>query len=242
VTLRLNLWCGPRNVSTALMYSFRQRPDTRVVDEPLYGHYLAYSDAVHPGAEAVVASMSTDIDEVLRTVVLGPVDRPVVVFKQMAHHLIPSVPLAFLDRCANVLVIRDPTEVLTTIVRQLPEPTMRDIGIARQVELFDELVRRGQDPAVVDARFLLEDPASVLAQLCERLGLSWDPAMLSWPAGPKPEDGVWAEHWYQNAHESTGFVTYAPKTEPVPAHVRDLAAEASDLYQRLVGRALRGAS
>ena len=242
MTLRLNLWCGPRNVSTALMYAFRQRPDTRVVDEPFYGHYLARSDAVHPGADAVVASMSTDIDEVLRTVVLGPVDRPAIVFKQMAHHLIPSVPLGFLDECVNVLVIRDPTEVLTTIVRQLPEPTMRDIGIARQVELFDELVRRGQDPAVVDARLLLEDPGSVLAQLCERVGLTWDPSMLSWPAGPKPEDGVWAEHWYQNAHASTGFVPYAPKAEPVPPHVRDLADEASALYARLVGRALRGAS
>lgn len=240
MTLRINLWCGPRNVSTALMYSFRERADTRVVDEPLYGHYLAYSDAVHPGAADVVADLPTDIDEALARLVMGPVDRPVLVLKQMAHHLIPSVPLDFLDACVNVLVIRDPVEVLTTIVRQLPEPTMRDIGIARQVELDTELRARGQDPAVVDARFLLEDPEGVLRELCAHVGLGWDPAMLSWPPGPKPEDGVWAPHWYQNAHASTGFVPYRAKDEPVPARLRTLADEATELYTTLRARALRG--
>lgn len=239
--MRLNLWCGPRNVSTALMYSFRQRADTRVVDEPLYGHYLATSDAVHPGAADVIAAMETDIDTVLDRVVLGPVDRPVLVMKQMTHHLIPSVPLDFLDRCVNVLVVRDPVEVLTTIVRQLPEPTMRDIGIARQVELDADLRARGQDPAVLDARFLLEDPEGVLRALCDHVGLPWDPGMLSWPPGPKPEDGVWATHWYDNAHASTGFVPYRPKAEPVPEHVRALADEAAVLYAGLHARAIRGA-
>jgi len=240
-TLRLNLWCGPRNVSTALMYSFRQRPDTRVVDEPLYAHYLTHSDAVHPGTTDIIGSMASDIERVLANVVLAPSDRPVVVFKQMAHHLVPSVPLDFLDECTNVLVIRDPVEVLTTIVRQLPQPTMRDIGIARQVELYDDLRGRGQDPAVIDARFLLEDPAGVLQQLCRHVGLEWDDRMLSWPAGPKPEDGVWASHWYQNAHASTGFAPYSPKSEPIPEPVRTLAAEAAELYAELAHRALRGA-
>lgn len=237
--LRLNVWSGPRNVSTALMYSFRQRPDTRVLDEPLYGHYLSHSDAEHPGSADIVAAMENDIDTVLRTVVLGPCDRPVLMLKQMAHHLIPTVPLGFLDECVNVLLIRDPAEVLTTIVRQLPTPTMRDIGIRRQVELYDELIRRGQEPAVLDARLLLEDPPAVLRELCARIGLPWDDAMLSWPAGPKPEDGVWAPHWYQNAHASTGFGTYAPKTDPLPDHVRDLADEAADLYLALLDRAIR---
>ncbi len=224
------------------MYSFRQRADTRVVDEPLYGHYLATSGAVHPGSAEIVASMETDIATVLEHVVLGRVDRPVYVLKQMTHHLIPSVPLDFLDRCVNVLVIRDPVEVLTTIVRQLPEPTMRDIGIARQVQLDAELRARGQDPVVLDSRWLLEDPEGVLQQLCAHVGLEWDPAMLSWPAGPKPEDGVWARHWYDNAHASTGFVPYRPKTEPLPAHVGALADEAVMLYRQLQGRALRGTS
>ncbi len=239
-TVRLNLWSGPRNVSTALMYSFRQRADTRVVDEPFYAHYLSHSDAEHPGSAEVIASMSPEIDVVLREVVLGPVDHPLLVFKQMAHHLIPSVPLDFLDTCVNVLLIRDPTEVLTTIVHQLPTPTMRDIGIARQVELFAELRRRGQRPPVLDARLLLEDPEGVLRRLCTETGIDWDPAMLHWPAGPKPEDGVWARHWYANAHASTGFARYRAKTEPVPEHVRPLAAEAAACYAELLPHALRG--
>jgi hypothetical protein len=240
--LRINLWSGPRNVSTALMYAFRQRADTTVVDEPLYAHYLATvpDRSEHPGTSEIIASMSADARLVTDEVILAAGDRPVRFYKQMAHHLVPGVPPEVLTECSNVLLIRDPTEVLTTIVEQLPRPVMRDIGIARQVALYDELVALGQDPPVLDARLLLLSPAAVLAQLCERLGIEWDDAMLSWPPGPRPEDGVWAPHWYQNAHASTGFATYRAKAEPLPAHVAELAAEAAALYERLVPLAMRG--
>ena len=239
-TVRINVWSGPRNISTALMYSFRQRADTRVIDEPLYAHYLATTSerSDHPMTEAVVASMSPDADVVADTVICGPCDRPVLFCKQMAHHLVDGVPARVLTDCANVLLIRDPVEVLTTIVHQLPRPSMVDIGIARQHDLLDELRDMGQDPAVIDARRLQDEPERVLTDLCRRVGIAWDPAMLSWPAGPKPEDGVWAPAWYANAHRTTSFLPHRPKTEPLPEHVAALAAEASAIYDGLLARAI----
>jgi hypothetical protein len=235
----VNCWSGPRNVSTALMYAFRQRPDTRVVDEPLYGHYLATTGADHPAAREVVAAVDTDAGRVIRDVILAPCDRPVRFCKQMAHHLTDDVDTGFLADCRNLLLIRDPDEVLTTLVHQIPAPTMRDVGLARQVALFDELSASGQDVPVLDARLLLSDPPAVLARLCERLEVAWEPAMLSWPTGPKPEDGVWAPHWYAGVHRSTGFDPYRPKTAPVPGHVRDLADACRPLYERLLTHAIR---
>jgi hypothetical protein len=240
MTRRINLWSGPRNVSTALMYSFRQRADTRVVDEPLYAHYLSTiaDRSDHPGTPDVLDTMSPDARRVTDEIILGPCDRDVLLCKQMAHHLVPGVPAEVLSDCVNVVLIRDPVEVLTTIVKQFPNPVMRDIGIVRQVELVEQLQQLGQQPAVIDARLLLLDAPGVLRQLCDRVGIEWDSAMLSWPAGPKPEDGSWAPHWYQNAHASTGFGTYQPKSEPLPAHVAELAAEATAAYQLLLPLAL----
>ena len=239
MTLRINLWSGPRNVSTALMYSFAQRADTRVVDEPLYGHYLRVSGADHPGRDEVMAAVDCDGERVVRRVMLGPCDRPVAFFKQMAHHLV-ALDRGFLARTANVLLIRDPVEVLRSLRHQLATPRLADTGIAVQSELFDELRRAGQDPPVVDSRQLLLAPAAVLERLCRRLGLEPDPGMLSWPAGGRPEDGVWAPHWYTNVHRSTGFQPYRPKTGEFPVRLRSVLDEARPHYERLLGHALRG--
>ncbi len=236
--LRINLWSGPRNVSTALMYSFARRGDTRVVDEPLYGHYLRVSGVEHPGRDEVLAAMETDGERVVRDVLFGPSDRPVLFFKQMAHHLL-QIDRGFLDETANVLLIRDPEQMLRSLSRQIPRPTLRDTGLAAQTELLAELERRGQSPPVVDARQLLLDPAAVLARLCGRLGLPFDEAMLSWPAGPRPEDGVWAPHWYANVHRSTGFAPYARKSGPFPAELEPLLAACRPHYERLFARAIR---
>ncbi|HEY4349179.1 MAG TPA: hypothetical protein VGM80_16510 [Gaiellaceae bacterium] len=239
-TTRINVWSGPRNVSTALMYAFRQRPDTRVVDEPLYAHYLATTSerSEHPLTDAVVASMSPDAEVVADTVICGPTDHPVLFFKQMAHHLVPGVPSRVLTHCVNVLLIRDPVEVLTTVVRQLPNPTMVDIGIARELALLHELRELGQEPPVVDAKRLQNEPERVLSELCARVGIGWDPVMLSWPAGAKPEDGVWAPAWYANAHTTTGFLPHRPKAEAVPEHVTALAVEATLIYDELLALAI----
>ena len=230
--LKLNVWSGPRNISTALMYSFRQRSDTRVVDEPLYAHYLAATGADHPGAEEVLASMDRDGERVVREVILGPCERPVRFFKNMAHHLV-GLDRDFLGEVRNVLLARDPREMLPSLARQIPSPTLRDTGLAEQVEILDIMLERAERPVVLDARELLLDPPGVLRRACERLGLPFEEAMLSWPAGPKPEDGVWAKHWYDGVHVSTGFEPYRPKTGPFPERLKPLLDECLPLYERL---------
>jgi hypothetical protein len=235
--LRLSVWSGPRNVSTALMYSFRQRSDTVVVDEPLYGHYLSTSDAEHPGAAEVLETMDEDGERVVREVILGPCGRPIHFFKNMAHHL-PGLDPAFLDRITNVLLIRDPTEMLPSLARQLSAPTLRDTGLREQDVILESILARGERPIVLDARDLLLDPPAVLQRACAALGVPFDGAMLSWPAGPKPEDGIWAEHWYHNVHTSTGFAPYRPPENQFPAHLEPLLGECLPYYGRLEAYAI----
>ena len=226
------MWSGPRNVSTALMYSFRQRPDTRVVDEPLYGHYLKATDADHPGAEEVIEAMDHDGERVVREVILGPCETPVLFFKNMAHHL-AGLDRTFLAEITNVLLTRDPREMLPSLAKQLPSPALRDTGLREQVEILEAALQSGKLPIVLDARELLLDPADVLQQTCERLGIPFDEAMLRWHAGPKPEDGIWAKHWYRNVHASTGFGEYRPKPEPFPTELDPLLRDCLPLYEEL---------
>ena len=226
------MWSGPRNVSTALMYSFRERADTTVVDEPLYGHYLRVTGADHPGDEEVMAAMDCDGDRVVREVILGPCERPVLFMKNMAHHLV-QLDRSFLSRITNVLLIRDPREMLPSLAQQLPNPILRDTGLAQQAEILDLILAKGEKPVVFDAKYLLLDPPGVLKRACEMLGIPFQKAMLSWPPGPKPEDGVWARHWYHGVHASTAFASYRPKTEPFPEHLEPLLTECRPLYERL---------
>ncbi|MDH3253731.1 MAG: sulfotransferase family protein [Acidobacteriota bacterium] len=234
---RICLWSGPRNISTALMYSFAQRSDTRVVDEPLYGHYLQVSGAEHPGRDEVLAAMETDGERVVSEVILGPSDRSVLFMKHMAHHL-RDLDRRFLTRTVNVLLIRHPREVLMSLVNQIPEPTLADTGIGVQSQLYRELRDVGQDPPVVDSRELLLAPRQVLASLLRRLELPFEEAMLEWPAGGRPEDGVWAPHWYANVHRSTGFSPYRPKGGVLPQHLVAVLEECmphyDDLYRAVI--------
>lgn len=230
--LKLSMWSGPRNVSTALMYAFRQRSDTLVVDEPLYGHYLASVGPGHPGEREVLDDMDRDGERVVREVLLGPCGKPVHFFKNMAHHLV-GLDREFLSALTNVFLIRNPKEMLPSLNKQLPNPTIRDTGLAQQIEILDGMVARHERPVVLDAKDLLLDPPGVLRQTCERLQIPFEDAMLHWPAGPKPEDGVWAEHWYENVHASTGFGEYRPKTEPFPKELTPLLEECQPFYERL---------
>jgi hypothetical protein len=237
-TLRLCVWSGPRNVSTALMYSFAQRDDTRVVDEPLYAHYLRVTGIEHPDREAILASQDPDGDRVVRQLVLGPWDREIVFFKMMAHHLV-ALDRGFLPRVANVLLVRDPTEMLVSLAKVLPSPRLADTGLAEQVQLFDALCAAGAEPPVLDSREVLTDPRGVLSQLCQRLGTAFDERMLSWHAGPRAEDGVWATHWYAQVHRSTGFEPWRARTEPLPESLLSLHEQCRPLYERLMERAIR---
>lgn len=238
---RINVWSGPRNVSTALMYSFAQRSDTRVVDEPLYGHYLRVSGAPHPGAAEVMASMRTDAAQVISEVILGPCDRPVLYLKQMAHHLV-ELDRGFLKDTINVLLIRDPEQMLPSLAKNLAQPTLRDTGLAIQSELYDHLRDLGQDPPILDAKQILLDPRGVLSQLCRQVGIAFEDRMLQWQAGPRPEDGIWAKDWYDAVHKSTGFQPYSPNSEPFPAGLQPLLDECLPHYHRLVTNAIRAAA
>lgn len=235
--LRVCIWSGPRNLSTALMYAFAQRADTRVVDEPLYAHYLRVSGAEHPGREEVLAAQSQDGDAVVRDVILGATDRPVVVFKQMAHHLV-ELDWSFLERTVNVLLTRDPERMLPSLSKVLANADAEETGLPLQVRLLRHLRELGQDPPVLDAGRLLADPRGVLLRLCGRIGLTFEESMLHWPAGPRSEDGVWAPHWYGNVHRSTGFAPPREPGEPVPERLLDVLASCRPLYDELLAAAL----
>ena len=222
MTSPICLWSGPRNVSTALMYSFAQHEGVAIVDEPLYGHYLRVTGADHPGRDDVIAAMNCDGDVVMTELMRRQAEhpRPRLFIKHMAHHLV-DINLGFLRDTCNIILIRDPRDMLPSLSIQIPEPGLADTGLQRQWDLFADLLDAGQEPAILDSRELLTNPRSVLERLCEYIGLPFKSAMLSWEAGPRPEDGVWAPHWYHAVHQSTGFAPYQPKTG-FPERLRSL--------------------
>lgn len=242
MTSSICLWSGPRNVSTALMYSFAQRDDVRVVDEPLYGHYLRVTGADHPAAREVMEAMNCDGDAVMRELLRRQAaDASKQLFiKHMAHHLV-AIDLGFLHETRNVFLVRDPRDMLPSLVIQVPGAQLADTGLRRQWELYSELLDAGQAPAILDSRELLLDPEGVLRRLCAHLGLPFTAAMLSWSPGPRPEDGVWAPHWYHAVHKSTGFAPYRPKHD-FPSHLEPLLAECRPWYEKLYAQAIRAST
>lgn len=235
VKKRICVWSGPRNISTALMYSFAQRNDTTVVDEPLYAHYLTSTpaDEYHPGAEEVIADQENDGQKVIDELVFGEYETPVVFFKHMTHHLV-DLDWSFLKDTINVILTRDPQDMLPSIVKQIPNPTMQDVGYAAHLELLNYLNGIGQKPLVIDSKEVLINPRKKLTEFCEFAGIPFDEAMLSWEAGARPEDGIWAKHWYHNVHKSTGFQAYQPKEDPIPEGLEELLEECEQCYRKLV--------
>ncbi|MEM7126657.1 MAG: sulfotransferase family protein [Chloroflexota bacterium] len=241
-TVRISVWSGPRNISTALMYSFAQRPDTVVVDEPFYGYYLLNSSAreYHPGADEVIVSMETDGQKVLEQVVLAPQPKPILFLKNMTHHLI-NLEWDFTEKLCNVILTRDPVQMLPSYAKEVANPSLHDTGYDTLCDLVDYLTKRGlPPPPVLDSREVLLHPRSVLTQLCEHFDIPFDDGMLNWPAGPRPEDGVWAKYWYESVHRSTGFQPYTEKNEPFPAHLEPLLAECIPYYKRLSALTIHG--
>ena len=236
------LWSGPRNVSTALMYSFAQHDAIAVVDEPLYGHYLRISGADHPGREDILQAMNCDGNAVMRELLDRQAQVPTqrLFLKHMAHHLV-ELDMSFLASTCNVFLVRDPREMLPSLTIQLPRATLADTGLRRQWELYEQLRDNGQTPAILDSRELLLDPATVLRQLCAHIELPFSECMLAWDAGARPEDGVWAPHWYHAVHESTGFAPYVPKTG-FPEPLLPLLEECAPWYEKLYAHAFRARS
>jgi hypothetical protein len=216
------------------MYSFAQRSDCRVFDEPLYAHYLSKTPAreYHPGAEEVIATMENDGEKVVRDLILGDFDKPVVFFKHMTHHLV-NLDLGFLSKTVNVLLTRDPLDMLPSYAAQVEKPTLLDVGYKQHIELLKYLRSIGQNPPVLDSKQILIDPKKVLSELCQRIDIPFEEAMLKWRAGARPEDGLWAKHWYKSVHQSTGFGKYIPKVEPFPESLKLLLEECKPYYDQL---------
>lgn len=233
MTKRINLWSGPRNISTATMYAFAQRVDTCVYDEPLYAHYLenTSADEYHPGAEEILADMENDGEKVIQ-MMRGTHEQPIAFFKQMTHHLV-KLDWSFMDEMINLILTRDPVDMLPSYAQQVAMPTMRDVGYAAHLELIEYLQKIDQEIIVLDAKKVLENPQKVFTQLCEKINIPFDPSMLNWSAGPRPEDGIWAKYWYKNVHQSTGFGKYRKKTDPFPEKLKPLLEECQPIYEQL---------
>ncbi len=217
------------------MRSWGNRPDTIVCDEPLYAHYLADTKRDHPGAAEVIAHHETDPDKVIAWLTATvPDDKPVFFQKHMAHHLLDDIDRVWLDKVTNCFLIRDPREMLSSLVKNVPEPTLQDTGLPQQVEIFKR-VQAGTDrvPPVLDARDVLENPQRLLGLLCDAIGVEFTDAMLSGPPGRRDTDGVWARHWYHAVEASTGFNPYRPKSDPVPPQLADLHEQCVCYYKTL---------
>lgn len=240
--IRIAMWSGPRNISTAMMRSFEARGDTAVSDEPFYAAYLSRTCIDHPMKEAVIASQPIDPGAVA-SLLTGPVpgDKPVWYQKHMTLHLLPHDDRRWMCEVRNAFLIRDPTAVLASYALKRDEVTLADIGFVQQRELFDaEADRLGAAPPVVDAADILSDPAATLERLCAALGISYTSNMLRWPPGRRITDGVWAPAWYHAVERSTGFE--APKAkapEKLPPQLRDLAEQAHPHYEALRAYRLR---
>jgi hypothetical protein len=240
MTLRMAMWSGPRNISTAMMRAWENRGDCAVIDEPLYAHYLAQTGLDHPGREEIIAAGETDWRKVA-TLLTGPIPGGKAIFyqKHMTHHLLPQIERGWLAQLTHVFLIRDPREVLASYVKSRPTVTAEDIGVAQQLEIFEYLSSlRGEAPPVIDAGEFLAAPEAQLRALCARLGVAFTARMLHWPAGPRASDGVWAPYWYAKVLESTGFEPHRPREPRVPEAYRALVDTLMPCYQVLFERRL----
>lgn len=223
------MWSGPRNLSTALMRSFENRPDCTVLDEPLYAAYLSATGLDHPGRDDVLASQPTDWRVVAQEITAGPVGSTVQYQKHMTHHLLPEMDHGAFAGLSHAFLVRDPERVLTSYAKVREEPTLEDLGLPQQVALFEEF-----GGPVVDAASILASPRAALTGLCESLGIGFDEAMLSWPAGRRDSDGVWAPHWYSGVWASTGFAASSPgAADPLPSRLAPLLERCLPYYDRL---------
>jgi hypothetical protein len=236
VTLRIAMWSGPRNISTAMMRAFENRADSAVSDEPFYGAYLAATGLNHPMRAEIIAAMPTDWRQVADALVGdAPLAKPIWYQKHMCHHMLHEFGLDWMDACTNVFLIRAPEKVLASYRLKRSAVTPEDIGFVRQVELFDRVAdRQGSAPPVIDATDVLSDPGRMLQVLCRAVKIDFSASMLSWPPGRRASDGVWAPAWYEAVERSTGFATSSEKEVPsLPPDLQEIADTVRPSYERL---------
>ncbi|MEJ6403290.1 sulfotransferase-like domain-containing protein [Yoonia sp. 2307UL14-13] len=230
--MKIAMWSGPRNLSTAMMYAFGNRPDFAIWDEPFYASYLAATGADHPMRDQVLEAHETDPAAVAQRCV-GPIPDSKAHFymKHMPHHMIDGFPLDWATECVNIHLIRHPARVIASYGAKRNTMTADDIGFAAQTRIYDQL-----GGIVVDSADIRADPKGILQKLCDVIDLPFDNAMLSWPAGPRKEDGIWAKHWYNEVHKSTGFAGVEGPLPEVGSADQDLLNHALPHYEAMVAR------
>ena len=236
---RFMMWSGPRNLSTAMMYAFHHRGDTKVVDEPYYAFYLkANPDIVHPGREDILQQHEDDLGEIKSTLLGVTGSLSYLFVKNMPKH-VEDMELDYLDSFQHIFLIREPGAMIRSFIKEVPDITMQDMGYDGLLERFQELSRKDKVKAVLDCDRILENPEDQMKELCDRLGIPFKVGMVKWPAGPIPEDGVWAEYWYSSVRASNGFEE-RPIPEPavVPERYLRLHEECRDIYDELLTYAL----
>jgi hypothetical protein len=234
--LRIAMWSGPRNISTAMMRSWGNRPDTFVCDEPFYAYYLMASGREHPMRDEVIAQGETGWRKVVAQLTGDvPGGNPIFYQKQMTHHLLPQIDRDWLGAVTNCFLIRDPAEVIESYVKKNNDPSLEDIGFIQQAEIFDRVCEHtGVVPPVIDAHDILEDPEKTLRLLCEAVGADFTDTMLSWPPGLRETDGIWAKHWYGEVATTTCFRKPSNRGPAlVPKHLTDIYNRSRACYDRL---------
>jgi hypothetical protein len=232
--LRIAMWSGPRNISTAMMRSFGNRPDCTVVDEPFYGYYLKATGSDHPGSGEIIASMDCDWRSVARTMTEGAVPTPVQYQKQLTHQMLPEVDPGFTDTLLNCFLVRDPSRMIVSYAKVRPDFALHELGLPQQLAIYRYVAARApRAPLVVDAVEVLSDPRAGLGRICAHAGIPFMDAMLHWPPGRRETDGVWAPHWYAAVEASTGFEAPPVGEVEVPARYRGMLDEANGIYAEM---------
>ncbi|WP_299525950.1 sulfotransferase family protein [Winogradskyella sp.] len=236
---RICLWSGPRNISTALMYAFAQREDTKVFDEPLYAFYLKNhpeAHSYHPGSQDILSAMENDGNRVV-DMMLSNNEKPVLFFKHMTHHLL-GLDRQFMKDTINIILTRDPIDMLPSFDKVIHNPTIDDVGYAHHIELLKYFEEHQIPFTVLDSRKVLDNPEKVLRKLCDFIKIPFDIHMLSWQPQQRQEDGIWAKYWYSSVHKSSGFQKYKPNGKPFPQHLKNLLEESKPHYQTLLEYAI----
>jgi hypothetical protein len=235
MSIRIAMWSGPRNISTAMMRAWGNRDDTVVIDEPFYAYYLQASRKQHPGADEVIAAGETDWRKIVAHLT-GPVpnDKTILFQKQMTHHFLPEIDREWLSAVTNCFLIRDPCEVISSYIKKREDPSLEDLGFVQQAEIFEFVrPRTNSVPPVIDAKDVLENPEEMLRLLCKAIGIEFSKSMLSWPPGLRETDGVWAKHWYGEVANTTSFQPYRRRHYELPETLRGVYARCRDCYERL---------
>lgn len=233
--LRIAMWSGPRNISTAMMRAFENRPDTEVWDEPMYGHYLYKTGIPHPGADEVIADQGTDWEAIAkRCVGDAPNNSPVFYQKHMTMHLLPEMNQDWVRGLTNCFLIRQPDQVVASYGAVRPDLTLDDLGFIQQAKLFDYVIKTTSTmPMVIDSKDFLLDPEAMLRAMCDQFGIPFRTEMIAWPEGKRDSDGIWGKYWYDSVWKSTGFADYEEKPLNLSPEMQRIADQAEPYYQVL---------